>query len=127
MPDLAALDAQVAFLGVPYDHGTPPGLPTGQRGGPAAARAASVDQFAIGEGWYDVETDRDHLVGVTMADVGDEGDYDLLSAVTGSIAERGALMAAFGGDHAISFPLGRGLEATRGVRRRARRRPRRLL
>ena len=40
------LDAQVAFLGVPYDGGTPqPGIPTGQRAGPAAAREASRDQF----------------------------------------------------------------------------------
>src|SRR4029079_6310770 len=70
--DLAELDAQVAFLGVPYDGGTPqPGLPTGQRGGPAAVREASREQFAHGTGWYDVETGRDHLVGVTMADVGD--------------------------------------------------------
>jgi agmatinase len=111
VPDLAALDAQVALLGVPYDRGTPPGLPTGQRGGPAAARAASVEQFAVGAGFYDVETGRDHLVGVTLADVGDEADYDRLSAVTSAIAARGALLAAFGGDHAISFPLGRGLEA----------------
>ena len=35
--DLAALGTQVAFLGVPYDSGTPqPGIPTGQCGGPAA-------------------------------------------------------------------------------------------
>ena len=40
------LDAQVAFLGVPYDGGTPePGLPTGQRAGPAAAREASGTSF----------------------------------------------------------------------------------
>jgi hypothetical protein len=77
------LDAQVAFLGVPYDGGTPePGIPTGQRAGPAAAREASRDQFYYprsagagddrgAEGWYDVEADRDYLVGVTMADVGD--------------------------------------------------------
>ena len=81
--ELDDLDAQVAFLGVPYDGGTPqPGIPTGQRGGPAAVREASRDQFhypPVGgdgrdpgaEGWYDVETDRDYLVGVTMADVGD--------------------------------------------------------
>ena len=44
--DLDLLAAQVAFLGVPYDGGTPqPGLPTGQRAGPAAAREASGDQF----------------------------------------------------------------------------------
>jgi hypothetical protein len=31
-------------------------------------------------GWYDVEADRDYLVGVTMADVGDVAVADLLSA-----------------------------------------------
>ena len=80
--DLDLLDAQVAFLGVPYDGGTPqPGIPTGQRAGPGAAREATEAQFSYprpsadgdqgAEGWYDVETDRDYLVGVTMADVGD--------------------------------------------------------
>jgi agmatinase len=81
--DLGTVDAQVAFLGVPYDGGTPePGIPTGQRAGPAAARDATGDQFYYpqsatagkeqgAEGWYDIEADRDYLVGVTMADVGD--------------------------------------------------------
>jgi hypothetical protein len=65
LSDLGALDAQVAFLGVPYDAGTPePGIPTGQRAGPAAAREASGDQFFYprsagagddpgAEGWYE--------------------------------------------------------------------------
>jgi len=40
--DLEALDADVAFVGVPFDAGTPqPGNRTGQSRGPAAARAAS--------------------------------------------------------------------------------------
>jgi agmatinase len=117
--DLDTLDAQVAFLGVPYDGGTPqPGLPTGQRGGPAAAREASSDQFFHGEGWYDVESDRDLLAGVTMADVGDvaiqgsdtEGNYERMTRAARTIAERGALMVAFGGDHSVSYPLGRGME-----------------
>jgi arginase family enzyme len=81
--DLGELHAQVAFLGVPYDGGTAqPGVPTGQRAGPAAAREASGDQLTyppIGggqrdpgaDGPYDVEADRDYLVGVTMVDVGD--------------------------------------------------------
>ena len=44
--DLGGLDAQVAFLGVPYDGGTPqPGIATGQRAGPAAAREASEALF----------------------------------------------------------------------------------
>ncbi len=128
--DLEALDAQVAFLGVPYDGGTPePGLPTGQRGGPAAAREATQAQLYYppsagagddpgAEGWYDVEADRDYLAGVTMADVGDvaiqgsdtEGNYSRITGAARGIAERGALMVAIGGDHSISYPLGRGME-----------------
>ncbi len=128
--DLAALKSQVAFLGVPYDGGTPqPGIPTGQRAGPAAVREASREQFSYpppgadgsdlgAEGFYDVEADRDYLNGVTMADVGDvaiqgsdtEANYDRITDATRGIAERGSLMAAVGGDHSISFPLGRGME-----------------
>jgi hypothetical protein len=74
--DLGALDAQVAFLGVPFDAGTPqPGNRTGQAAGPAAARLSSWEQFDYGPtpaagalGWYDIETNCEHLVGVTMAD-----------------------------------------------------------
>jgi agmatinase len=128
--DIDLLDVQVAFLGVPYDGGTPqPGIPTGQRAGPAAAREASGDQFyyprSVGggddrgaEGWYDVEADRDYLVGVTMADVGDvaiqgadtEGNHERITGAARRIAERGALLVAIGGDHSISYPLGRGME-----------------
>jgi agmatinase len=128
--DIDMLDAQVAFLGVPYDGGTPqPGIPTGQRTGPAAARAATEAQFYYprladarddpgAEGWYDVEVDRDYLVGVTMADVGDvaiqgsdtEANYRRITGAARGIVERGALMVAIGGDHSISYPLGRGME-----------------
>jgi agmatinase len=124
------LRAQVAFLGVPYDAGTPePGVPTGQRAGPAAVREASREIFHYpaapaeggpgAAGWYDVEADRDCLVGVTMADLGDvaiqgsdtAGNYERITAAVRRIAGSGALMAAIGGDHSISFPLGRGLES----------------
>jgi agmatinase len=127
---LEMLDAQVAFLGVPYDGGTPqPGIPTGQRAGPAAVRQASGEQLHYprstgaerdpgAEGWYDVEADRDYLVGVTMADVGDvaiqgsdtEANYERITGAARGIADRGALMVAIGGDHSISYPLGRGME-----------------
>jgi hypothetical protein len=128
--DLNLLDAQVAFLGVPYDGGTPqPGIPTGQRAGPAAARDATEAQFYYprlggaggdqgAEGWYDVEADRDYLVGVRMADVGDvaiqgsdtEGNYERITSAARAVVERGALLVAIGGDHSISYPLGRGLQ-----------------
>ena len=128
--DLALLDAQVAFLGVPYDGGTPqPGILTGQRAGPAAARAATEamlyypplagpDGDGGAGGWYDVEADRDYLVGVTMADVGDvaiqgsdtEANYARITGAARTIVERGSLMVAVGGDHSVSYPLGRGME-----------------
>jgi agmatinase len=128
--DLAMLEAQVAFLGVPYDGGTPqPGIATGQRAGPAAAREATEAQFYYprspaggddpgSEGWYDVEADRDYLVGVTMADVGDvaiqgsdtEANYQRITGAARGIVEPGALLVAIGGDHSISYPLGRGME-----------------
>jgi len=126
--DLDSLDAQVAFLGVPYDAGTPqPGNRTGQTSGPAAARQASSQQFeydaahgAGAEGWYDIETDREHLVGVTMADLGDvaiQGSDDVrnfarIAEVARRVAERGSMLVAVGGDHSISFPLGQGVIAT---------------
>ena len=131
LSDPDRLDAQVAFLGVPYDGGTPePGVPTGQRAGPAAAREATHAQFYYpasavagdgqgADGWYDVEADRDRLVGVTMVDLGDvliqgsatEANYERITGAARAIAERGALMVAIGGDHSISYPLGRGMES----------------
>ena len=126
VPDLERLDVQVAFLGVPYDGGTPqPGHPdraARRAGGGAGGRRGAVllrgRRLGGAVGWYDVESDRDLLAGVTMADVGDvaiqgsdtEANYERISAAARAIAERGALLAAIGGDHSISYPLGRGLE-----------------
>jgi agmatinase len=124
--DLGALDAQVAFLGVPYDAGTPqPGNRTGQAAGPSAARLRSWEQFDYGSpeggalGWYDVEADRDQLVGVTMADLGDvaiqgsevERNFERITEAVRRLVGRGCLLVAVGGDHSISFPLVRGFEA----------------
>ena len=120
---LRDLAAQVAFLGVPFDAGTPqPGNHTGQAAGPEAARRSSRDQFAYGAGaslgWHDVEVGRDRLVGVTMADVGDvviqgsqlRANFDRMTEAVRRIVGSGALPVAVGGDHSISFPLVRGME-----------------
>ena len=37
----------------------------------STTRGAGAGDDQGAEGWYDVEADRDYLVGVTMADVGD--------------------------------------------------------
>ena len=128
--DVSSLDAQVAFLGVPYDAGTlMPAIRTGQSAGPAWARLGSMNQMEYrwppgaegpggSAGWYDVEADRDYLVGVTMADLGDvaiagaevERNLDRTTEVVRRVAERGALVVAVGGDHSISFPVARGME-----------------
>lgn len=126
--DLDALKADVAFLGLPFDAGTPqPGNRTGQRAGPAAARAASHEQFDYGprgaEGIYDVESRREQLVGVTMADLGDvyvQGadearNFERMTAVARRVVERGAVLVAVGGDHRISFPLARGVSEAEPV------------
>ena len=129
--DLRDLDAEVAFLGVPYDAGTlQPFIRTGQSGGPAVARLSSFNQLDYSWppvakpeggslGWFDVETKRDHLVGVTMADCGDvgivgaeiEGNLERITRAARTVADRGSLVVAVGGDHSISFPVGRGMEA----------------
>ncbi len=125
--DLASVTAQVAFLGVPFDGGTPqPGNRTGQKLGPAAARQASWEQFEYGEslddgsvGWYDVESDRDRLRGVTMVDVGDvviqgaddHGNFARIREAANLVVGQGCLLVAVGGDHSISFPLAAGVAA----------------
>lgn len=127
--DIDALDAQVVFLGVPYDAGTiQPMIRTGQSAGPAWARMGSVNHLEYrwppgstepggAAGWYDVEADRDYLAGVTMADVGDvaivgaeiERNLDRTTEVARRLAERGSLIVAVGGDHSISYPVARGM------------------
>ena len=122
--DLASVTAQVALLGVPFDGGTPqPGNRTGQKLGPAAARHASWEQFTYGEGgatgWYDIESDRDRLQGVTMADVGDvviqgaddQGNFARMREAASQIVGQRCVLVAVGGDHSISFPLVAGVAA----------------
>jgi agmatinase len=129
--DVTNVTAQVAFLGVPFDGGTPqPGNRTGQKLGPAAARQASWEQFTYGEsvedgadGWYDIESGRDRLRGVTMVDVGDvviqgaddHGNFARMRDAANRIVGRGCLLVAVGGDHSISFPLAAGVAARRRV------------
>lgn len=127
--DLGALSARVAFLGVPYDAGTlQPWIRTGQSAAPASAREGSYNTFdyawppgADAEGaigWFDIEDGKEHLQGVTMADCGDvaiagaeiERNLDRITEVSSQIAARDALIVAVGGDHSISFPVGRGME-----------------
>src|SRR5215470_5579674 len=67
--DLDKLDAQVAFLGVPFDLGT--SVP-GARFGPDGVRDARTLGIAPAPDarFYDIDRDRMGLDGITMADCG---------------------------------------------------------
>ena len=112
--ELTTFKADVAVVGVPYDlgHGTNPGT----RFGPQAIREASGVQAARNIGLYDSDRDESVLVGVRLVDIGDvvappaqiELTLDRITAVIGTIVERGALPVVLGGDHSITFPVLRG-------------------
>lgn len=127
--DLDVLDAQVGFLGVPYDQGTIiPFIRSGSFAGPRLVRETrtrlkETRPDGASAGWFDIETERQYLDGIRMADCGDVlvagGDVLLsqerMTAAARRIAERGALVVAVGGDHSISFPVGRGVADVYGT------------
>lgn len=125
--DLDLLNADVAFIGVPFDQGTF-GRP-GARFGPDAIRDAPraysySDPFALGveaEGYFDIDAGGDLLKGVTMADCGNVtilpsdvmDNFDRLTQVVEKLVEKGAFPVVVGGDHAITFPAVRGMSKYR--------------
>jgi agmatinase len=126
--DLDRLDARVAFLGVPTDQGVIiPFIRSGAFAGPRLVRETrtrlrETRPDGTSAGWFDIETERHYLEGIRLADCGDvliAGGDTLLSqarttAAVRKIAERGALVVAVGGDHSISFPVGRGVAEAHG-------------
>ena len=121
--NLDELSADVAFIGVPFDQGTL-GRP-GARFGPDAVRDAPraysyVDPFGQdkpAEGFFDIDVGDELLRGITMADCGNITiipsdvlkNFEKLTQVVEKVAERGSFPVIVGGDHAITFPVVRGL------------------
>lgn len=110
--DLSDFEADVAFLGVPFDHGV--NDRPGSRFGPLAIRDASMRLAPVGlDGWYDLEEDRHFLKGVHMADVGDVNirnvdrmiNFDKITEAVSFIRGSGAFPVIVGGDHSITFPI----------------------
>ena len=117
------LDADVAFIGMPFDQGTF-GRP-GARYGPDALRDAPrsytyLDPHGQGkdaEGFFDADAGDELLRGITMADCGNVTvspsevvhNFERLAGVVRRVAARGALPVILGGDHAITFPAVAGL------------------
>ncbi|MCH7843863.1 MAG: agmatinase [Chloroflexi bacterium] len=121
--DLEELDADVALIGVPFDQGTL-GRP-GARFGPDAIRDAPraysysdpYGKQTSAEGFFDVDAQDELLRGITMADCGNitivpsevvENFAKITKAVEKAV-ERGSFPVVVGGDHAITFPVVRGL------------------
>ncbi len=121
--NLDELDAEVALIGVPFDQGTL-GRP-GARFGPDAVRDAPrtynysdpYGQQNVAEGFYDIDAQGEQLRGVTMADCGNitivpsevVENFGKITAAVAKVVERGAFPVVIGGDHAITFPVVRGL------------------
>ncbi|MBI2165024.1 MAG: agmatinase [Chloroflexi bacterium] len=120
--DLDRLEAQVAFLGVPFDQGTL--ARPGARYGPNAIRDARVYSYVdihegtVAGGYWDPAAGRQQLAGVTMADCGDvnivpsevERNFLRLTRTVEKVLDRGVFPVIVGGDHAITYPIVRALE-----------------
>lgn len=118
--DLAALDADVAVMGVPFDAAV--GMRPGCRQAPRAIRDASTRFGFLGQrtaGYYDTNADAQALSGVRFADCGDaeiayydvERNLQAIELMAREILGRGALPVVLGGDHSISYPVIRAFEA----------------
>ena len=120
------LDADVAFLGVPYDQGTY--ARPGARFGPNGIRYVNriydyMDAFEDKEaqGYFDIDRKEMMLRGVTMADCGDvtiipsdvENNYAKTTHAVRQIVARGSFPVIVGGDHSITFPGSAGVRQLR--------------
>ena len=121
--NLDQLDADVAFIGMPFDQGTL-GRP-GARYGPDALRDAPraysyLDPYGHGqdaEGFFDADAGDEMLRGVSMVDCGNVSvaasdvlhNFERLAGVVERVARRGAMPVILGGDHAVTFPAVAGL------------------
>ena len=109
--DWAAIDADVAVMGAPFDFGTQ--YRAGARFGPRAVREAST-LFSFGHaGAYDHEDDCTYLGGdVRMVDIGDadivhtdtQTSHANIERGVRAILAAGALPVVIGGDHSINIP-----------------------
>jgi agmatinase len=119
VPGCADLQADIAILGVPFDEGTW-GWP-GERYGPRDIREGSQDykQIDLKNGFFVLDRDQYILQGKRWADCGDvevsptvpAATNDRVTAAVKRIAARKAFPVVIGGDHSITFPIVRAIDA----------------
>lgn len=110
--DWAAIDADVAVMGAPFDAGTQ--FRAGARFGPRSVREAST-LFSFGHaGAYDHEDDCTYLpAGVRIVDIGDADivhtdtarSHDNIRTGVQAMLAAGALPVVIGGDHSVNIPI----------------------
>jgi agmatinase len=112
--DFSKIDADIAFLGIPYDCGI--GFRPGTRFGPREIRNYSVRYSAWGgqaaNGYWDINQRKHLLQGVRMVDCGDVDityyDFEInrrkMTDSVEAILDRGAFPVLVGGDHSVTFP-----------------------
>ena len=117
--DLSTLDADIAYLGVPTDEGSP--FMGGSRFAPRALREHSL-RLVRGNGYYDIERDKHFLVhemqnrrivdcnDVDILPTNVEKTFDNITRDVRTIIDRGAMPVVIGGDHAITYPVVRAFE-----------------
>ncbi|HEU4401317.1 MAG TPA: agmatinase [Candidatus Polarisedimenticolia bacterium] len=118
--DLKALDADIAVLGVPFDEGT--SSRPGARYGPRQIREASISYswHRPSGGFYYIDGGRVTLKGKRWADCGDvevvptqpARTFENVTEAVRAIVAKKAFPVILGGDHSITFPVIRGLEAS---------------
>jgi agmatinase len=118
-PKLNEATPDVTVIGVPFDLGSV--VVSGQRRGPNELRLASNEfpynisrQTNHPAGWFDIDSGRTILEGVTIADAGDfffeygepqEAIYNRLGHAWLHLWKQGTLPLVIGGDHSITYPL----------------------
>jgi agmatinase len=116
--DLDNLDADMAVLGVPYDLGV--SYMSGTRFGPRRIREVSTHYGRGDAGFYDPELNETFLAAPwKIVDCGDadiihgdiQGSFDNIEWAVRKIREKGAIPVVMGGDHSISIPVARALDA----------------
>jgi len=106
--------ADVAFLGIPFDQAT--GFRPGTRFGPRALRDISVRLSALSvegkPGYYDLRSGETRAA-CSFVDTGDvdilpllwERSFDAITSSVATILSRCALPVIVGGDHSVTFPI----------------------
>ena len=112
--DFSLLNADVGFLGIPYDVGN--SWRPGTRFGPREIRNYSARYStwggAVPQGYWDINQNKRFLEGVTMSDCGDVdiAYYDIdrnrrvITETVQAILGAGAFPVMVGGDHSVTYP-----------------------